>query len=132
LERGDLRLQRKQPAPAREDFAAALLVFDKDHAQDEGVLDALVGIGESELAQHRVRQALPPLERALTLAPRAATLAGARARFVLARALTEGGGDAARAAALARTAAEQLARLGAHGQKEADEIHAWQREHAAR
>ncbi len=130
LARGRLRLHARLPT-ARHDYEAALAFFE--HAgvgQEEGLAEALVGIGNAALLAREPRQALPPLERALALADHMAPASRAHAEFAMARALVDSGGDGARAASLATSALARWEPLGAWGQREAAPIRQWQREHA--
>ncbi|HEY2511561.1 MAG TPA: tetratricopeptide repeat protein, partial [Polyangiaceae bacterium] len=71
--------------------------------------DALRCLGEARLLAGHPREALTPLERSVTLERRTYPGDLARARFALARALVESGGDAARALALAQQARDDFA-----------------------
>jgi tetratricopeptide (TPR) repeat protein len=71
--------------------------------------DGLRCRGEALLATHRAREAIAPLERSVTLTRREWPGDLARARFALARALVDAGGDAARARSLAQDATSELA-----------------------
>jgi tetratricopeptide (TPR) repeat protein len=81
--------------------------------------DALRCRGEGLLGTRAPRDALAPLERSLALPRREWPGDLARARFALARALVEAGGDGARARALAEQAREEL--LG----RERSAVDAW-------
>jgi len=71
--------------------------------------DALRCLGEARIAAGRPADAVAPLERSLTIPRRTYPGDLARARFDLARALSSSGGDATRAASLARQARDELA-----------------------
>jgi tetratricopeptide (TPR) repeat protein len=70
--------------------------------------DGLRCRGEALLAMHRATEAIAPLERSVGLTRREWPGDLARARFALARALVDTGGDAARARDLAQEAMSEL------------------------
>jgi tetratricopeptide (TPR) repeat protein len=92
---------------------------------------ALTGLGRSLLAMHDARAALVPLERAVALWDRAKgspdRVEAAHARFALARALMETGGDAPRATRLARQAQEVLAARAPADPRSLKELSEWLR-----
>jgi hypothetical protein len=97
--------------PARQAFTRALSIVDKPGAgQDEVLVDALLGMGELEIAAGRARQAVAPLERALGAA--AADDVVCQIELTLADALWQGGGDRARAEKLATDASTRYEKIG--------------------
>jgi tetratricopeptide (TPR) repeat protein/predicted Ser/Thr protein kinase len=130
LTRGQLRLEAHQAEPAWHDYEAAKALFTAEPGQDEGIAEALIGLGEARLAARRPKEAQPILAQALALADQLSPGARARAEFAMARAITDDGGDAARARSLADTALQRWAPLGAWGAREAAKIREWQRDHA--
>jgi tetratricopeptide (TPR) repeat protein len=106
-------LMRAPPAPEAE-----ALCKEAEHQQEllsqvdpQKTLraDALRCLGEALILEGRPLDAVPPLERAITIPHRTYPGDLARARFALARALAQGGGDGVRATALARQARDELA-----------------------
>jgi tetratricopeptide (TPR) repeat protein/predicted Ser/Thr protein kinase len=96
----------------------ALALCDKALAEEEesGQLDpqkvlgwdALRCRGDALVRLGRAHEAIPLLERSLTFERRMYAADGARARFALARAISEDGGDASRARTLAMQARQDL------------------------
>ena len=130
LTRGELRLHARL-ATARRDYEEAQAFYEKAGVgQEEGLAEALVGVGNAALLAREPRQALAPLERALTLADHMAPGSRAHAELAMARALVDSGGDATRATSLATVALARWGPLGAWGQREAALIRQWQHEHA--
>lgn len=111
-----MHIGRAQVLRGKHDFAAALA--DDDAALDiatrtagEGSMsaaEALLGKGLDLLGLGRASEALPPLERALSIREHGATRVDmlAEVRFAVARALRATGGDAVRAVSLATSAKE--------------------------
>jgi tetratricopeptide (TPR) repeat protein len=104
-------------------------------AQHPSLAAALLGLGEAQRRLGHPAEALAPLERALALreAARASALELATARFVLARALWDAGGEArrARAEGLAETATQQLAEpQGVEAERLRVQLEAWRAAHA--
>ncbi|HEY4119866.1 MAG TPA: serine/threonine-protein kinase [Byssovorax sp.] len=128
-----------QAALAERDFAGARDLYARGLAIDEAGLKpdhpdlayALVGLGLADLGLGKAGDAAPILERALRLREgHAPPRLLAEARFALARALVDAGGDRARSIALAKDAADGYASAGrAFGQERAD-VAAWLAAHA--
>jgi eukaryotic-like serine/threonine-protein kinase len=99
------------PASCARALAASSLAFPSGHPL---VAEAQALVGEAELLAGRAEAAVPPLEAALAyLEPRHGdVLVRALARFALARALVDAGGDRARADTLTRAARADLAAIG--------------------
>jgi tetratricopeptide (TPR) repeat protein len=91
------------------------------------VLDALLGIGEGELAAGQPAAALPYLERAHAgfTAKRGELLLKRQSSFALARALTALGGDRHRARALVEEARRAHQAIGSADAKPLEELDAW-------
>ena len=126
---GDLHLLEKHPAAAREAYQRAHAILVEQAPNNRALVEVLTGLGRAQLELSLQSEAVATLERAVAKADAggpATRLTGARARFQLARALWASG-ERARAAALARTARDQLA-----GRRDADEIDRWLLRHAAR
>ncbi len=126
---GDLHLLEKHPAAAREAYQRAHDILVEQAPNNRALVEVLTGLGRAQLELSLQSEAVATLERAVAKADAggpATRLTGARARFQLARALWASG-ERARAAALARTARDQLA-----GRRDADEIDRWLLRHAAR
>ncbi len=106
-------LMRAPPAPEAEALCAEALHQQELLGQidpDKTLrADALRCLGDALILDGRPREALVPLERSLTLPRRTYPGDLARARFAMARALVLSGGDAARAADLARRAYDDFA-----------------------
>ncbi len=126
---GDLHLLEVDPAAARAAYQRSLAIHRKQDPDHPDVVPVLIGLGRAQLEAGQRSEAVATLERAAAKADAggpATRLAGARARFQLARALWAAR-ERPRAAALARTARDRLA-----GRREADEIDGWLLRHAAR
>ena len=103
---------------AKGDAQGALEACSKARAlQDESTLkpekvyewDALACVGDAELARGHAREAIAPLSLSATLTTRVVKGTLARAKLLLARALVETHGDAAKAKELAKAAHDELA-----------------------
>ncbi|WNG35615.1 tetratricopeptide repeat protein [Archangium violaceum] len=121
-----------QHRQALEHYKRALAVYEKRFpAHHPDVFGPLVGIGECQLALSAPAQAIAPLERALTLvgAPRLPAERVADLRFLLGRALWEGGAEdvRARARTLASQAYKEL--LAEHKEPKASRVAAWLEAH---
>jgi len=128
---GETYLAEGRFADALAEEQRALAVMDKVLAPDNVEVAApLTGIGRAEVGLGRARDAIPVLERALALRVAAGRdpVDVAETRFALARALWDGGGDRARAHALATEA--RAAYAGGRGATDRAEIDAWLRRHA--
>jgi tetratricopeptide (TPR) repeat protein len=91
-------------------------------------LPVRVSLGEAQLALGDAARAVETLEPALPAAGTEADDTGAtlsRARFALARALVESGGDRRRARALADEARKEARAQGGSGASDADKIERW-------
>jgi tetratricopeptide (TPR) repeat protein/predicted Ser/Thr protein kinase len=124
------RLGRFEEALA-EDRASLEAIRRAQGEESKPLAWPLTGEGEDLIALGRAREAIAPLERAVTLrqaSTTAPTELGA-SRFALARALWDGGGDRARASTLAEEARRALAAAAArHGgwfRRALDEIERW-------
>ncbi|WNG30496.1 serine/threonine protein kinase [Cystobacter fuscus] len=127
---GDWHLKGGQYRQALPFYQRALALEEKRvPARHPDLFGPLVGVGECQLALHAPAAARSTLERALATEPlsRISTPAVADARFLLARAVWEGG-DAARARELALSA--QKALLQEHKDSEASQVTAWLDSHA--
>jgi tRNA A-37 threonylcarbamoyl transferase component Bud32/tetratricopeptide (TPR) repeat protein len=113
--------------PAIDILAAAI------GAQTPALIEPLGYAGRAQIGLGRPKLALPPAERALAIANQgdADPADVAAAKYVLARALVESGGDRRRAAALADAAQAALAKLaretGAQYVARLAEVDAWRR-----
>ena len=126
---GDLHLLEKHPAVARDAYQRSHAILGEQAPNDSELVAVLTGLGRAQLELGLRSEAVATLERAVEkgdVGGPAARVTGARARFQLARALWPSG-ETVRAAALARTARDQLA-----GRRDAGEIDRWLLRHAAR
>jgi tetratricopeptide (TPR) repeat protein len=118
----------------------ALLLYQRAFAIREkalgpnnpGLASDLLGMGRAWLARHEPARAVPVLESAVRL--REPDPSGsaelAQARFALAQALWESGGDRARGLALAAQAHDGLAGAGPRYQEELRRLDQWQTQQA--
>jgi hypothetical protein len=91
----------------------------------------LLGIGDVYRKQGRAADAIPPLERALSILERRhieVTYLG-EAQFLLSQALWESGGSPGRARALARKAREAYVAVGEAAVQQVNEIDQWLADH---
>ena len=104
------------------------------HPRHPELFEALLGLGRARLALHDTAQAIPLLERVLTLGPasRLTPERFAEARFLLAQAVWTGQPEGGQARARELAGAAQKAWLDAHQEKEAGEVTTWLRAHASR
>ena len=117
-------------ADAEKLFARALTIREKALGSDHPVVArSLIGLAEVAIARGRAADAVAPAERAIEIreAHDVAPAELARARFVLARALTEAKQDRPRAVALARQAQEGYREAGAGSADALAEVEAWLR-----
>ncbi|EPX60673.1 hypothetical protein D187_001322 [Cystobacter fuscus DSM 2262] len=129
---GDWYLKGGQHRQALQYYQRALALDEKRlSARHPALFGPLMGVAECQLALHAPAAARAALERALTLEPlsRVSASSLAHARFLLARALWEGG-DAAQARQWALQA--QKALLQEHKDSEASQVTAWLNAHAER
>jgi tetratricopeptide (TPR) repeat protein len=123
----------KHPAQAMEMFHRALAIYEEKMGHDYSeMLDPILGIGESLVALGRAREAQPWLERAIRLGEKSEvqTPTLAEARFTLADALWQSGGDRKHALELARSArAVYAADDTGLGKRALPEIDAWFKTH---
>ncbi len=129
VQQGQARLSRGEAALARASCERARGLEDKQEllAPDRiqpAAEDALTCIGEAELALGRVEQAIPPLERSVSMSKREEPADLALARFALARALAGAKRDPDRARELAESALRDL-RAAPSMQQHAGEVEAW-------
>ena len=127
---GEAELALKRYGEALPHFRQALAIAQKRLGKEHPVVfHALVGIGTCELELGHAAAALTTLEPALLMAEQKSMSADDRgeARFVLARALWDGGGDRGRARALAEHAAGDA--QAAHDQTQAATVAAWLASH---
>jgi tetratricopeptide (TPR) repeat protein len=103
-----VRLRQLDEARTLLERAVALYASD-EKANDEPHATALLGMGELQIAQNRVKDAVPTLERALAMA-----VGGTRTEVLLtlAQALRAEGGDPLRVRALVEEARAYYASLG--------------------
>ncbi|QRK08233.1 tetratricopeptide repeat protein [Archangium violaceum] len=123
-----------RPSEALEVYRSALGDLERALGPEHpDVGRALTGQGRALLAMKEPRAALGPLERAVALWERTKGNPGrveaAHARFALARALTESGGDTRRAILLARQARELFAARAPAERHPLEEITGWLRQH---
>jgi tetratricopeptide (TPR) repeat protein len=129
VQQGQARLSRGEATLARAACERARALEDQQEllAPDRiqpGAQDALTCLGEAETALGRFDQAIPPLERSVSLSKREEPADLALARFALARALAGAKRDPERARNLAETALRDLrATLGMD--RRAAEVEAW-------
>jgi tetratricopeptide (TPR) repeat protein len=120
-----------RPADALAEDRVALATGERFmHADDPALMPSLLGIGNDLLLLGRAREALPPLERAVTIGDKLRQPGElAEFHFALAQALWEAGGDRARARKLAARAAEEARpeaeRYGRRFQTQLDDIERW-------
>ncbi len=104
-------------------------IFDGNPRWDDrGIMDTPVHLGVSLLESGNPAAAIAPLEAAIWRAGGCCGAGGVmaqEARFALARALTETGGDPLRAAALAREAHRRLAAMGPRLAIKTKKVEAW-------
>jgi tetratricopeptide (TPR) repeat protein/predicted Ser/Thr protein kinase len=128
-------LRTGDPARAEPMFRRALAISEKALGPDhrDGAYE-LIGLGQSLLAQRRAKEAIAPLERALALwsARESDHERAAEARFHLARALWDGGGDRARARREAEQALSVLSPGSPRTYTRPAEIEAWLAAHPPR
>jgi tetratricopeptide (TPR) repeat protein len=121
-----IALRRGQTGEAERNAEAAQAIYERRFgARDARVGATLALRGERRLEGGRAAEALPLLERAVSVlgaSPRPEPLAGAR--FLLARALVAAKGDAPRARALAAEARDAYARLEGY-RGAAKKVEAW-------
>lgn len=116
-------------ADARGHYERAIAMLERlGGPNDLALAEPLTGLGQSELALGRPREALVPLERAAVLRGEhgGGPVAVAETRFALAQALWDSGGDRRRAVTLATQA-----RAGARHGRDRDSVDAWRRTHPA-
>jgi tetratricopeptide (TPR) repeat protein/tRNA A-37 threonylcarbamoyl transferase component Bud32 len=151
--------QEKALGPDHPDLASTFLILSEAHAargeftaslaealRSLAILEKAVGkdssalarttlqIGEAQLAMGKYKAAVPPLERTIALLDRASPampLMLGSARFGLARALWDGGGDRSRARRLAEQALDAKRTAGKDGKADAAAIDDWIAHHAA-
>ena len=129
VQQGAALLARGDAAAARASCARALAVEDKqevlgpDKIQPEAE-DALTCLGEAEIALGRLDDAIPHLERSVSLTKRELATELPIARFALARALTAAKRDPGQALQLAESARRDL-RATRGMEREAAEVEAW-------
>jgi hypothetical protein len=129
VQQGQARLSRGEATLARTACLRALALEDKQEvlAPDRiqpGAEDALTCLGEAEMALGRFDQAIPPLERSVSLSKREEPADLAFARFALARALAGAKRDPDRARELAATALRELRAAPGMG-RQAGEVESW-------
>jgi len=125
---GEQYLHQGRAALARERFAREVALFEASQGKDSPrLVDALGGLGRAELLARKPAVALAILERAHALGAKTAQdpLVLATVDFALARALSDTGGDRARARALAGAAHTRFSETGPAHAKETAEIAAW-------
>jgi serine/threonine-protein kinase len=124
---GRIHLAAGRPAEARQAFEQQAAFWDEhDGELPADRAAALLGLGRSQLALRRPRDAAPPLERAIALLAedrRPFLEERAEARFALAQALWPG--SRARALALARAAGDELAAGGRPHAARRRAVRAW-------
>jgi tetratricopeptide (TPR) repeat protein len=129
VQQGQARLSKGDAALARASCERARGLEDQQEvlAPDRiqpGAEDALTCLGEAEMALGRFDQALPPLERSVSLSKREEPADLALARFALARALAGAKRDPDRARDLAETALRDL-RAAPGMDRQAGEVESW-------
>jgi tetratricopeptide (TPR) repeat protein len=120
-----LRLQG-QTAESLAEYQRALAMADGQEGPWTGLLPiVLVGVSRDLIALGRAREAIPTSQRALELFEKQESQPAyvEQARFVVAEALWDGGGDRDRALRLARQSREGLLRAGDDGSRQ--EVDAW-------
>jgi tetratricopeptide (TPR) repeat protein len=106
----------------------ALAIWEKTHGPEHPEVGrSLLGLGDVEADRHAHSSALPHYERALAIyeGVRGEAQQLAAARFAVARALREGGGDRARATRLAELARDAYRARGRGVEKDLAEVVAW-------
>ncbi len=111
---GRAQLATEDPAAALSTLSRGLELKRTAGAGDAALLPWLLALGQAQLDAKRPGDALSTLETALGAAERGGTSPRTlgRIRMALARAVSESGGDPARARALARAAEDTFARAG--------------------
>ncbi len=125
---GEVLLLAERPAAAKASFARARAILEAENRAPTPMLArVLTGLAVCELATEQAGNAIPLLERALTIHTERPgdPLYLARARFALARALWSTRADRTRALTLGQQADEALARLGARADTDRAAVKKW-------
>ncbi len=131
---GWVALGEGKTAEARSIFERALAILERAHGLTHpDVAAQLVGLGMTSLQEHAAAKAVPRFERALdvyrTAPPAPDKLADAR--FGLAQALVESGGDRTRATSLARDARGEYGALGRFTERKRLDVERWLAQHGS-
>ncbi|PTL82785.1 serine/threonine-protein kinase [Vitiosangium sp. GDMCC 1.1324] len=133
---GDWYLEGGQHRQALQHYQRALAAREKQapSPQHPNLFGPLAGIGSCQVALNAPAQAIAPLERALALSgsPLVAPEKAADVRFLLARALWEGGAEDKRAHARELASQAQGELLTARKEQESSRVAAWLASHGGR
>ncbi|MFT3711171.1 MAG: serine/threonine-protein kinase [Archangium sp.] len=127
--RGNVLLALGRLDEAKSSYADSLAMSERVKGKEHVLgADAIEGLAAVALEKHQPLDAIPLLERALSLRERspASTVIDARPKFLLARALWESGKDVPRAKELLEAARSGFAAGGATGHQQLGELTRWE------